>query len=308
MTIKSVFITGANSGLGKDTARQLALQGTQKIYISGRNQAKLQAAKADLEHTTGKNVFEIVIFDTSQLDTIHDVIAQITEPVEALVMNAGGVTGGDSKHPSGAMNMLAINLLGHVALFDEMVKAGKLTKVAMYAGSEAAMGISSMGIPAPDIKSYTVEEISSIIDGSQFKGKIDPMTYYAYVKHLAVLWVAAMARQHPNLRIVTVSPGGTSGTNGASEMPGVMKFVMPVMMRTMTVFGVMHSLETGTKRYIDVLNDPSYKSGQFYASSQGKMSGKIVEQSQYNASFINTTYQNNVNDAIHAYIMVGTPT
>ena len=111
------------------------------------------------------------------------------------------------------------------------------------------------------------------------------MAYYGYVKHLAALWVAAMARQHPNLRIVTMSPGGTTGTNGASEMPGVMRFVFPVVMKVMEVFGVMHSLETGAKRYVDALNDESYKSGYFYASHQGKMSGAIVEQSQYDASF-----------------------
>ena len=86
------------------------------------------------------------------------------KPVEGLVMNAGGVTGGDTKHTSGAVGMFAINLLGHVALFEEMVKAGKLTKVAMYAGSEAAIGISRMGIPTPELKDYSVEEITSIID------------------------------------------------------------------------------------------------------------------------------------------------
>ena len=79
MVIKSVLITGANSGLGKDTARQLALLGTEKIYISGRNEAKLQAAKTELEQVTGKNVFEIVVFDTTKLDTVQTAVAQIAE-------------------------------------------------------------------------------------------------------------------------------------------------------------------------------------------------------------------------------------
>ena len=307
MVIKSVLITGANSGLGKDTARQLALLGTEKIYLSGRNEAKLQAAKTDLEQVTGKNVFDIVVYDTSKLDTVQSAVAQITEPVEGLVMNAGGVTGAGSHHTSGATSMIAINLLGHVALFEEMVKAGKLTKVAMYAGSEAAIGISRMGIPTPELKDYTVEEIASIIDGSYFDNDYDPMAYYGYVKYLAAMWISAMARQHPNLRVVTMSPGGTTGTNGASEMPGLMRMAMPVVMKVMEVFGQMHSLETGAKRYVDALNDASYQSGQFYASHQGKMSGAVVDQSQYESSFSNNAYQDNVNNALHKFVSVATP-
>ncbi|MFT4735570.1 MAG: NAD(P)-dependent dehydrogenase (short-subunit alcohol dehydrogenase family), partial [Arcticibacterium sp.] len=53
---KSILITGANSGLGKDTARQLGLiKETEKIYLACRNELKAKAAKADLEKTTGRS-------------------------------------------------------------------------------------------------------------------------------------------------------------------------------------------------------------------------------------------------------------
>ena len=62
--IKSVLITGANVGLGKECARQLALQdGTEKIYLACRNEERAQAAKLELEESTGKSVFEIVLID-----------------------------------------------------------------------------------------------------------------------------------------------------------------------------------------------------------------------------------------------------
>lgn len=301
--INSVLITGANSGLGKDTARQLALQGTQKIYISGRNQAKLEAAKVDLEQSTGKKVFEILTFDTSDLDSVRSAVASLPEPIEGLVMNAGGLGGGDAKHNSGAVQMFAINVLGHVVLFDELVKANKLTKVAMYAGSEAANGVPRMGIPAPELKTHTIDEISAVIDGSYFDNNTNTSEYYGYVKYLAAMWVSATARQHPNLRVVTISPGGTTGTNAASNMPGVMGlFMRTIGMSMMELFGVMHSLESGAKRYVDVLNDESYKSGTFYASREGKMTGEVVEQGQYNASLDNASYQENVNTAIHRFV------
>jgi len=58
---KSILITGANGGLGKESARQLALiKGTEKIYLACRNLDKAQDAKRSLENSTGKKIFEIV--------------------------------------------------------------------------------------------------------------------------------------------------------------------------------------------------------------------------------------------------------
>jgi len=59
---KSILITGANSGLGKDSARQLAMiEGTEKIYLACRNLDKANEAKLSLEKSTRRSIFEIVI-------------------------------------------------------------------------------------------------------------------------------------------------------------------------------------------------------------------------------------------------------
>ncbi len=55
---ESILITGANIGLGKETARQLALKTeTKKIILFCRNAAKAESAKKDLEQQTGKKIF-----------------------------------------------------------------------------------------------------------------------------------------------------------------------------------------------------------------------------------------------------------
>lgn len=65
---KTILITGANSGLGKDVARQLALRDDfDRIYLGCRNPVKAQTAKSDLERATGREIFEIVILDLSDL-------------------------------------------------------------------------------------------------------------------------------------------------------------------------------------------------------------------------------------------------
>jgi len=62
--IKTIMITGANSGLGKDAARQFALQdGVEKIYLACRNEQSAKDAKSELEKLTGRKIFEIILVD-----------------------------------------------------------------------------------------------------------------------------------------------------------------------------------------------------------------------------------------------------
>ena len=77
---ESILITGANAGLGKETARQLALKKeTKKIILFCRNQAKAEAAKKDLEEQTGKRIFEIIIGDVSDANSVRKAIEKIKQ-------------------------------------------------------------------------------------------------------------------------------------------------------------------------------------------------------------------------------------
>ncbi len=72
MSDNAFLITGANAGLGKDVARQLALRAdVDSIYLACRDQAKAQAAQADLQRITGRSVFEVLIMDTADLASVR---------------------------------------------------------------------------------------------------------------------------------------------------------------------------------------------------------------------------------------------
>lgn len=298
--IKRIMITGANSGLGKDSARQLALRDeTEKIYIVARNAGRAEAAVKDLVAATGRDIFEIIIMDTMDLNSARAAADAIDQPIDALIMNAGGLGGAtpDAKTKDEATHMFAVNVLGHAVLLESLLKGNKLTQVAMFAGSEAARGIPIMRMKRPTLQTASVDEFSSIINGS-FASQYDAQQDYGLVKYVGALWMAALARKYPNVRFVTMSPGGTSGTAAIGDAPAVMKFMVN---RVLPAFGMMHALEVGAARYVDALVDNNYKSGVFYASQSG-MTGEVSDQSSFLPELNNKTYQDNAYEAIHRFV------
>lgn len=306
------MITGANAGIGKDTARQLALiPETQKIYLACRNLSKAEAAKASLEEETGRSIFEIILMDVSNLDSVRRATATIREPIDALIMNAGGMGGKtpDALTQDGVTMLTASNLLGHVVLVDELLKEDKLKHVALFAASEAVRGIKKMGMKRPQLPTSSVDDFAAVFDGSFYKDDFDPMQVYGAVKYGGVQWVAAMARKYPQIRFISMSPGGTRGTEAMNDMPFAQRIMIKYIgMRViMPLLGMSHSLSKGAKRFVDGINNPKYKSGVFYASRKGVLTGNVVDQSTLFPDLNNATYQDHADQAIHRFISQAIP-
>ncbi len=304
---KSILITGANSGLGKESARQLAMiNETEKIYLACRNLTKAQEAKQSLEKSTGRSIFEIVIMDVSDPDSVRSSVAGLNDPVDAVIMNAGGM-GGKSpmeKTSSGVTSLFANNVLGHVVLVNELIKANKLNNVALYAGSEGARGVDEMGMKQPDLPTSSVDEFAEVIDGSFFNAQMDPMEAYGYVKYTAALWMSSEARKNPNIRFITMSPGFTSGTAVMNDLPPGKKFMFKYIMLPIVapLKGMVHKVEKGALRFVDGINNESLLSGVFYASKAKKLVGPVIDQSSIFPDLNNAGYQDNANAAIHRFI------
>jgi NAD(P)-dependent dehydrogenase (short-subunit alcohol dehydrogenase family) len=270
--MKKVLITGANVGLGKECARQLAsIEGIEKIYLGCRNQEKAEAAKADLETSTGKQIFEVVIIDTSDLASVRKAVASL-EAIDGLVMNAGGALSLDLTS-DGVTQSFGINVLGHVVLAESLIEDGKLSGSVIYGGSEATRGVPEMGIKHVKLTESSVEEFKTVADGTlmmKIKSKDPRMDSYGVIKYIGTLWMSAMARQHSDMRFVTISPGASQGTNATSNVSKSKAVFYKVAMKLMSFVGKAHGVKDGAKRYVDVLTDEeTYKSGVFYGSIKG---------------------------------------
>jgi hypothetical protein len=92
--------------------------------------------------------------------------------------------------------------------------------------------------------------------------------------------MSSMARKNPNVKFISMSPGGTRGTQGFDDLPAIKRFMfkyigMPIFMPLM---GLSHSLSKGAKRFVDGISNESLKSGNFYASKEGVLTGAVVDQ------------------------------
>lgn len=304
---KSILITGANAGLGKESARQLGLlKATQKVILGCRNPQKAEAAKKELEEQTGRKIFEILIMDVSNEKSVKEAVSKLSEPVDALIMNAGGIGGKtpEAKLANGMNHLSAHNLLGHVVLVEELIKSKKLLKVAMLASSEAARGIDKMGMKQPSLKTNSVEELSSVLDGSYFGKKFDPMQAYGHVKYVGTLWMSALARKYPEIKFLSMSPGATSGTAITGNAPAFVRFMFKYIMMpiVMPLRGMVHKVDKGAARYVDAINNDKYPTGSFYASSVDKVVGQVEDQFKIFPTLANESYQDNAYKAIHNFV------
>jgi NAD(P)-dependent dehydrogenase (short-subunit alcohol dehydrogenase family) len=100
---KIAFITGANRGIGLETARGLGKQGI-TVLLGSRDKAKGEAAAAELRKEGVVNV-EAIQFDVANYDD-HKRIAKLLDDrngrLDILVNNAGvSIDGGDFSNPNG---------------------------------------------------------------------------------------------------------------------------------------------------------------------------------------------------------------
>jgi NAD(P)-dependent dehydrogenase (short-subunit alcohol dehydrogenase family) len=115
---RMAVVTGANGGLGLETARQLAAKGAH-VVMAVRNQEKAEAAVADIRSSVPDAALELVTLDLASQASVRAAAGQILaahENVALLVNNAGVMGIPEAKTADGFEMQLGVDHLGHWSL------------------------------------------------------------------------------------------------------------------------------------------------------------------------------------------------
>lgn len=116
------FITGANTGIGLVTARELARAGA-RVFIACRSEARAQEAKEAIARDSGKEV-AVIALDLSDLASVREAAATFLArklPLHLLINNAG-IAGERGLTRDGFELAFGTNHLGHFLLTELLLR------------------------------------------------------------------------------------------------------------------------------------------------------------------------------------------
>ncbi len=120
---KICVVTGSNTGIGKETARELLRRGAH-VVLACRDAAKGEAARADLVATTGRDDVVVEPLDLASLASVRDFAARLRARharLDVLVNNAGVWTTSRGTTKEGFETTFGVNHLGTFLLTHELL-------------------------------------------------------------------------------------------------------------------------------------------------------------------------------------------
>jgi NAD(P)-dependent dehydrogenase (short-subunit alcohol dehydrogenase family) len=125
LTGRTAVVTGANGGLGLETARALAQAGAH-VVMAARDQAKAAAAEGEIRQGSPKALLQVVHLDLGSLSPVREAAHRILadhRSIDILVNNAGVMAIPERRTEDGFEMQFGVNHLGHFALTAHLLPA-----------------------------------------------------------------------------------------------------------------------------------------------------------------------------------------
>lgn len=194
------LITGATSGIGEVTARELARQGAH-IVLLARNAEKAEAARRAISAAAGHSRVDVLLCDLADLSQVRRAAAEFLaryDQLDLLINNAGLLFGATREATAEGNEMtLATNHLGHfllTALLFDRLRQSPMARIINVASTAYKMA-------RPDFQDL------------QATRSYGPMQQYGNTKLYNILFTQELARR--------LRAAGTSNVTVNSVHPGV---------------------------------------------------------------------------------------
>jgi NAD(P)-dependent dehydrogenase (short-subunit alcohol dehydrogenase family) len=248
-TGRVAVITGANTGLGLETARELAIAGA-TVVLAVRNVDKgTQAAASILADAPAADV-TVQRLDLTSLASVRDAAAELSAAhagIDLLINNAGVMYTPREKTADGFDLQFGTNHLGHFAL------TGLLLDRLLQRPGSRVVTVSSVG-----------HKILAKIDFDdlQHEQRYSRVAAYGQSKLANLLFTYELQRRLAVAKVDTVAlaahPGG-SNTELFRNSPAVLRAVEPLFVRLVAQSAAMGALPT-----LRAATDPTAAGGEYY--------------------------------------------
>ena len=163
-TGRVAIVTGANTGIGMETARELAKKGA-TVVIASRNEAKAETAADIIRRDYPASEIVVMILDLADLSSARsfaEAFRSRFDRLDLLINNAGVMMPPESKTADGFELQFGTNHLGHFALTGlllDMLLATEGARIVNVSSTAHAYG--SMDLDDPNWESRPYKEMAS---------------------------------------------------------------------------------------------------------------------------------------------------
>jgi len=258
---KTYIVTGANSGVGLETTRQLIKQGGHVVMACRR----VDAAEQEAQSFEGlKGSYEVIKCDLADLQSVRDFVQTFKakhDRLDGLMCNAGMVNMGKTANytKDGFETTIAVSYFGHFLLTELLLDTLKQSAPARF-------GILSSVVHANSPKKrYNV----NLDDLNYRKRKFSSFDAYGEAKVACVLYAKELAERLKETGVTTASihPGWARSNFGKGGTSLLMKILFGIMSPIAKAFNMSDSSWESSQASLHVLlsDDAPNHSGAYFS-------------------------------------------
>ncbi|GLR72219.1 oxidoreductase [Agaribacter marinus] len=243
------MVTGANSGLGYETALAMSQKGL-KVVMACRNLDKAEEAKQKILVVEPKATLEILLLDLSKLASVRNAVKEFRnkhDRLDILINNAGIMYPPYKKTEDNFESQMAVNCFGHFLLTSLLIDlvpndpASRITWISSSAHKTGRLNLSDIN----------------------FTKKYSKMSSYGQSKLVCLMYALELDKKlkkaGKKIKSNSAHPGGAH-TNLGRNMP---KWLLTLMKSTILPF-ITHPASNGALPILEASLAQDAEGGQYY--------------------------------------------
>jgi len=254
---QTFLVTGANSGIGKETARDLAGRGA-RVVLAGRSEERTRAAIDEIVGDTGNSNLDFIQLDLGDLASVRNAAKTFLDSGEKLdvLINNAGMAGTRGMTPSGFELAFGTNHVGTFLFTQLLLERLKESGPARIVNVASTMHFQAKGIDWDAVRQPTKARTG--------------LSEYSVSKLANVLHAQELARRLDGTGVTTYAlhPGAVA-TDVYREVPALLRGPMKLFMKSSTD-------GARTTLYCATSPDAAQETGLYYDNSKVKTPSKLA--------------------------------